>query len=57
MGAQVSRVAPAAKARNAPARNTANASTPVKAMVTRVFIAFSSDSGDSNVCRQLSLQK
>lgn len=55
MGAQVSRVVPAAKVRNTPARNTINAGTPVKAMVMRVFIASSLDSSNSNVCRQFSL--
>lgn len=57
MGVQISRVALVAKARNAPACNAANASTPVRIMVTRVFIAFNSNSGDSNACRQFLLQK
>ena len=57
IGAQVSKVAPAASAMNAPARRIANASTPVSAIATRVCIAFNSLSGDSNVRRQLSLQK
>ncbi|MNR17588.1 hypothetical protein D3C85_1342590 [compost metagenome] len=57
MGAQLSSVAPVASPRKAPARSTASASTPVMAMVTRVFIDFSSFSGDSKVRRQVSLQK
>ncbi|MCY1210447.1 hypothetical protein D9M72_221340 [compost metagenome] len=57
IGAQVRRVAPAANARKAPARRTASARTPVRAIVTRVRIAFNSLSGDSKVRRQLSLQK
>ena len=40
IGAQVTIVAPAASARNAPARRIASASTPVSAIVTRVRIGF-----------------
>jgi hypothetical protein len=57
IGAQEISVAPAASAMNAPARNIANASTPVRAMVTRVRIDLSSRSGFSNVRWQPTLQK
>jgi len=57
IGTQVTMVAPVARPIKAPARRRASASTPVSAMVTRVFMRLSSASGDSKVCLQVSLQK
>jgi hypothetical protein len=57
IGAQVTMVAPAASAKNAAARKTASANTPVNAIVTRVRIDLSSRSGSSKVRLQAGLQK
>ena len=57
IGAQVTMAAPVARNRKAPARRMASASTPVSAMVTRVFMALSSASGDSKVRWQPAEQK
>ena len=56
-GTHVRTVAPAARPRNKPALKIARARTPVRAIVTLLFIDFNSASGASNVLTQVSLQK
>gem|GEM_PF-4070263 len=56
-GTHAIKLMPAARARNAPARNNASANTPPITKPTRRRRTRNSRSGFWNVCRQLWLQK